>query len=344
MTGLEEGLFNTPAGKRLAPWRRKLGAFCESKPWEMFTLTVLLIDVMIFFMRLLILEDAFGQGETVQDMDHALEVMSIVVLSLFCVDIALLLVASGLLYFRHIGYIVDFIIVPTALILEIFVGSLGGVLVIFRLWRVLRVLGKTSGLRVNSASKKIKRVERGLVVSSQGFTRVVDANSFKDKRVDAYSDIIKQADKRGSDPEFVGNIDRLTQNAASLKGSDLVVYDFDTPDEQTAMDGAWSWWDLDNNGRLTTNELRSMLNRTRCVYDEANLNAILRLMDLDNSGAVEREDFMLFRRMLNGRFQVGCSCVGVGCEMSSWWGTRNFVTVLLECDVCSDLTLCLFFL
>lgn len=106
-------------------------------------------------------------------MEHVLQVFSIVILSCFCLEIALVLIAMGLLYFKSLGYIVDLIIVPVSLALElrykVRVGcgfccasefaiftptyslsvcqGIGGFLVIVRMWRMMRIMKKVTNAR-----------------------------------------------------------------------------------------------------------------------------------------------------------------------------------------------------
>lgn len=65
MAGMDEKLMDTPEGLRLAPWRRKLGNMVESATWEKWMLTFLGLDILIFFVKLLILEDMFGHDQWV---------------------------------------------------------------------------------------------------------------------------------------------------------------------------------------------------------------------------------------------------------------------------------------
>lgn len=53
--------------------------------------------------------------------------------------VAGLIIAFGWRFFTHVGYILDLVVVPTSLCLELFVSDAAGLLVILRLWRLVRV-------------------------------------------------------------------------------------------------------------------------------------------------------------------------------------------------------------
>ena len=64
--------------------------------------------------------------------------VSLAVLSLFMVEILLQLFVSGFLFFKHIGFVVDLIVIVTSFCLELLTDT-GAFLTIVRMWRVLRL-------------------------------------------------------------------------------------------------------------------------------------------------------------------------------------------------------------
>jgi hypothetical protein len=80
---------------------------------------VVSIDVLRFFINLLILEGLFGDNAETREADDILHYISITVLSVFLAETSLLIISLGRTFFRSPGYVLDFVVVPTSFILEI---------------------------------------------------------------------------------------------------------------------------------------------------------------------------------------------------------------------------------
>lgn len=143
-------------GRRRAQWRKRLGEFLESTPIHVGTLILLLIDLLSTAVDLLktlhnksrdlnhctaLLESCqcVSEFERSQSIEF-LYWVGIVILSLLLLNVGGLLVAFGASFFCHPGYVLDLLVLTTALCLEIFLDAqTAGLLVILNLWRIVRV-------------------------------------------------------------------------------------------------------------------------------------------------------------------------------------------------------------
>lgn len=143
-------------GRQRAQWRKRLGEFLESTPIHVGTLILLLVDLMSTAVDLLktlhnksrdlnhctaLLESCqcVSQFERSQSFEF-LYWVGIVILSLLLLNVGGLLVAFGVSFFCHPGYVLDLLVLTTALCLEIFLDAeTAGLLVILNLWRIVRV-------------------------------------------------------------------------------------------------------------------------------------------------------------------------------------------------------------
>ena len=122
--------------------REQLGDFLESKWAQRFILFLLAVDVIIVVVELLIDLDVIHMDHHREHEVHeALHATSITILAIFLAEQAGLLIAFGLLYFTHIGYVVDLIVIVTSLALELSVDSdTAGLIIILRFWRIVRIV------------------------------------------------------------------------------------------------------------------------------------------------------------------------------------------------------------
>ncbi|KAH9290767.1 hypothetical protein KI387_034884 [Taxus chinensis] len=142
--------------RRRASWRIRLGEFLESTPVHVGTLILLLIDLLATAVDILKtlhnkshdLNSCTSLLESCHCVDHferseSLEFLfwvGIVILCLLLLNVGGLLVAFGASFFGHPGYVLDLVVLSTALCLEIFLDAqTAGLLVILTLWRIVRV-------------------------------------------------------------------------------------------------------------------------------------------------------------------------------------------------------------
>eukprot|EP01018_Ginkgo_biloba_P022727 Gb_08709 [translate_table: standard] len=143
-------------GRKRAPWRNQLGKFLESTPLHAGILTLLLVDLLATSLDILTtmrnkshdLNNCTALLESCQCVSHFEESKSmeflhwigIVILGLLLFNVGGLLLAFGVSFFRHPGYVLDLLVLTTALCLEILLDAdTAGLLVILTLWRIVRV-------------------------------------------------------------------------------------------------------------------------------------------------------------------------------------------------------------
>jgi hypothetical protein len=143
-------------GDRRAQWLKNLAEKLDSTPAHVFIVSLLLVD--LFATAIDILKtihnkttDLTSCSALIEDcncVDHFDKSqswefvfwVSISILTVLALNVLLLLVAYGRLFFRHPGYILDAIVIGTALLLEIFLDTdTVGLLVVLTLWRIVRV-------------------------------------------------------------------------------------------------------------------------------------------------------------------------------------------------------------
>lgn len=121
---------------KLEEFRKKLGQKIESTWVQYFFLVLLFIDIGILVTEI-ILETHFSDEHLAEEI---LRWISIAILLVFLVEQFLLMFSFGRSYFKHPMYVLDFVVVAASLIIEIVLKDiLGSFLVLFRLWRVVRI-------------------------------------------------------------------------------------------------------------------------------------------------------------------------------------------------------------
>ncbi|CAM6100893.1 unnamed protein product [Calypogeia fissa] len=137
-------------------WRKDLAEFLESTPVHVFIVSLLMVDLIATAVDILktihnktsdldlcttLLEgcQCVGEFERTESWEFVFWI-SIVILTVLALNVLLLLLAFGVRFFYHPGYILDAFVVGTALCLEIFLDSeTVGLLIILTLWRIVRV-------------------------------------------------------------------------------------------------------------------------------------------------------------------------------------------------------------
>lgn len=139
-----------------AQWRKELGEALDSTPAHVVIVVLLLVDLLATVVDILKtvhnkthdLSACVNYLETCQCVDpfeiteswEFLYWISISILTILALNVLALLVAFGKAFFLHPGYVLDLVVVGTALGLEIFLDSdTVGLLIILTLWRIVRV-------------------------------------------------------------------------------------------------------------------------------------------------------------------------------------------------------------
>lgn len=162
-------------GQRRA-WRKALGRMLESTLAHVFIITLLMLDLIATVVDVLhtlhndshdlslcvALVEA-GQCSSSFDLSESWEFLYWIGIGVLCVlalNLLGLLIAFGLSFFRHPGYVLDLLVVATALCLEIFLDTeTAGLLVILNLWRIVRVAHGVFEVTDEAWEKKIQQLE-----------------------------------------------------------------------------------------------------------------------------------------------------------------------------------------
>jgi hypothetical protein len=141
---------------RRAPWRKNLAETLESTWTHCIIVGLLLVDLLATAID--ILKTIHDKSADLNSCVSLVEVCScvehferteewkltywigIVILIILLLNVLGLLLAFGFSFFFHPGYVLDFVVVTTALLLEIFLDAeTAGLLVILSIWRIVRV-------------------------------------------------------------------------------------------------------------------------------------------------------------------------------------------------------------
>ncbi|KAK7295648.1 hypothetical protein RJT34_18559 [Clitoria ternatea] len=123
-----------------APWRTHLANFLESKWVRLFSVSLLIVDLIITTLEL-----SCSLVSCEQSMNRVVGLcfhwIGIGILSLLSAKSMALLVSLGSSFFMHVGYVIDGVVAIGALLLEaILERKGGGFLVVVSLWRIIRVV------------------------------------------------------------------------------------------------------------------------------------------------------------------------------------------------------------
>ncbi|KAF2071235.1 hypothetical protein CYY_007452 [Polysphondylium violaceum] len=134
-----------PSAHDRAKWRYKLGAFIESHRVQYFIVALIILDLIITIVEMF-LEETYKCKEH-HEIPHAVEraedvfkIVTLVLLGIFELEIVLLIIAFGVDFFKHPLYVLDGIIITTSIVIDVvFRDAASNLLIIFRLWRIVRV-------------------------------------------------------------------------------------------------------------------------------------------------------------------------------------------------------------
>ncbi|KYQ94119.1 hypothetical protein DLAC_04400 [Tieghemostelium lacteum] len=127
------------------PWRKQLGLFLESTKFQYFIVGLIMLDLIIVITELFLDEhykckEHHEIPEDVEKAENVFTISTLVILGLFELEAILLLVAFGRDFFKHPLYVFDAVIVTISIIVEtVFKDKVGALLVVFRLWRIVRI-------------------------------------------------------------------------------------------------------------------------------------------------------------------------------------------------------------
>ncbi len=141
---------------RRAPWRKNLAKTLESTKAHVFIVSLLLVDLIATAVDILKtihnkshdLNSCVALVEECACVEHfqrseEWEItywIGITILVILLLNVFGLLVSFGISFFFHPGYILDFVVVATALLLEVLLDAeTAGLLVVLSIWRIVRV-------------------------------------------------------------------------------------------------------------------------------------------------------------------------------------------------------------
>eukprot|EP00026_Physarum_polycephalum_P014806 Phypoly_transcript_15363.p1 GENE.Phypoly_transcript_15363~~Phypoly_transcript_15363.p1 ORF type:complete len:222 (+),score=25.00 Phypoly_transcript_15363:98-763(+) len=152
---LHDDLKNAPPG-----FRKSLGVFIESRKVQILVVSLTVLDLIIVAVDLFIEEHYRCREDEHKDAwveitEEVLGYTSITILVLLGTEILLVLIAFGLKFFQHPFYVLDMVVIGLSLVFElVFKEAVGALLVIFRLWRLVRIAhGVAVGLEERTEQK-----------------------------------------------------------------------------------------------------------------------------------------------------------------------------------------------
>lgn len=168
------------ATDRRPRWAKRLGEFLERKEVHILLIVLLLIDLAAVTWDVitaiahktadirqlkLLLElckgdaAACGAFSPTEGSEFTFYV-SIIILAIFLLNVVLLLVAWGWTFFLHPGYVIDFVVVVVAIVLELArEGDATVILAVATLWRIVRVMHGIFEVADESFEAELKQVE-----------------------------------------------------------------------------------------------------------------------------------------------------------------------------------------
>lgn len=134
-----------PTANSSSTWRVSLGEFLELHSFQSVVAAMIVLDTFIAFCDI-----AFQLNHldaTFIFYIRSMRTLSSIFILLFAIEVFLIYIAFGLRSITHLGYLSDFILIFSQLFLDANgYGSEGRLLNIFRIWRLLRLLGGVVGL------------------------------------------------------------------------------------------------------------------------------------------------------------------------------------------------------
>jgi hypothetical protein len=187
--------------ERRAQWRNDLAELLEATYTHIFIVSLLLVDLAATAADIL---------KTIHNKSHDLDVcvdlvemcttcighferspewkftywISIVILVILMVNVLALVVANGTAFFRNPLYLLDFVVVSTALGLEIMLDAdTAGLIIILTLWRIVRVAHGIFEVTDEAWEKNIHQLESQVKRVQDAYDRDQELLKEKDRRI-----------------------------------------------------------------------------------------------------------------------------------------------------------------
>jgi len=191
--GRSEGADQSEGGL-ISTWRARVGEALESATVHKLVITLIVIDAICVLVdlgySLLHSECEPGGAESDPAWLEVLALISTGITTFFLVEIPLTLWSLGFDFYNPLGriphaslHIFDAVIIVTTFVLEVILKGkereLAGLLIILRLWRLLKLVGGVAvgaGELQEETIKELERVKRELEESRSALTRARDEN------------------------------------------------------------------------------------------------------------------------------------------------------------------------
>ncbi|XP_055812034.1 uncharacterized protein LOC129881947 [Solanum dulcamara] len=181
-------------------WRTNLTKFLESTPLRIFTIVLLIIDLVFTSLELSSSLISCPQNRTTKNQETE-EVWyhwaGIGILGLLVLKSVGLVVGLGCAFFRRPGYLLDGIVVMVALFLEAYLEKNGGgLLVVVSLWRVVRVVESAFELSDEAIEAQIEEIVCQFEELKEENRRLMDSVVEKDKEIEKLQEELDQYYKK----------------------------------------------------------------------------------------------------------------------------------------------------
>ncbi|KAF8926574.1 hypothetical protein BGZ47_002653 [Haplosporangium gracile] len=179
---------NTPSEEDTSSSRYQIGEILESKKAHILILTLTAIDVALVILQIAASLLHFDDTKEAEWILELLAHSSLAIVSFFVLEIILKIYAFGLGYFwtgnpHGILHLADAIIIIISFLLEVFLKGeeqeLGALLIIFRLWRIVKLTGTVAietvehnQATVTALEQRIKVLEKELKESQSEVQRL----------------------------------------------------------------------------------------------------------------------------------------------------------------------------
>ncbi|KAI4334846.1 hypothetical protein L6164_013555 [Bauhinia variegata] len=175
-----------------APWRTHLVNFLESTPVRIFSIFLLILDLIITILELSSSMLSCHPKESKIE-EFWLHWVGIGILILLSAKTMTLLVGLGSSFFRHPGYLVDGAVVLGALFLEAFLERKGGsLLILVSLWRVVRVVESAFELSDEAIEAQIEGIVCQFEAVREENRRLLETIDEKDKIIEKLKEELDQ--------------------------------------------------------------------------------------------------------------------------------------------------------
>jgi len=174
----------------VAGFRKKLGEVMEGHTVQYLVLSLIMLDLVVVITEIF-LEEHYKKCNESDHLPHWVEIAeegliytSFSILIGLGLEVLLLLFAFGLSFFKHPLYILDGAIIALSITFEVVLrDAVGGLLVIFRLWRVVRIIHGVAMTMEERSEEKIAKINVELEELTKKMAALTEENENLHRRV-----------------------------------------------------------------------------------------------------------------------------------------------------------------